>query len=503
MDSSSDSTDSNIDTSFVNFRKLTIKNYNHANDTTYESFGGATADELSLRSTYWRKNEKGITKESRATVQQVLDRRTLYRLSKLASIGAFIRLFGVISTGKEANIYEAMGNNGTRLVVKVYKTSILIFKDRSKYIQGEFRFRRGYMSNKNPRKMVKQWAEKEYRNLRRIIISGIRCPSPVALKDHVLVMQQITYGDIGVAARLHDYKYVNQYIYAQVICIMRYMYQKCRLIHGDLSEYNLLVGDNDLVYVIDVSQAIEHDHAEAMTFLRRDCVNVNNFFRRQPQVNILSNRLLFHFITEDEDSALINKLHNTISGGPSSKMDNMNDFDDVDLVEISKNDSDELISIGATVELLGFYNKVRKYQCRSISNETDELSDKITRNRKIFDDLVQKFLNWQKPESKYYDSDDLEGLMLPTQFAELSADMVESMQLSDPVGDQFDVNMIYEVAGNETVDETSDKTIKPVSEMFTGVIPPHIDRKEWKKMVKELHRQQRMVKIPKHIKRKK
>ena len=40
---------------------------------------------------------------------------------------------------------------------------------------------------------------------------------------------------------------------------MREMYQECKLIHADLSEYNLLYY-TDLIYVIDVSQSIEHDH---------------------------------------------------------------------------------------------------------------------------------------------------------------------------------------------------------------------------------------------------
>ena len=49
---------------------------------------------------------------------------------------------------------------------QVYKTSILVFKDRDKYVSGEFRFRHGYCKS-NPRKMVRTWAEKEMRNLSR------------------------------------------------------------------------------------------------------------------------------------------------------------------------------------------------------------------------------------------------------------------------------------------------------------------------------------------------
>ena len=79
----------------------------------------------------------------------------------------FTEVNGCISTGKEANVYHAFTPQGTELAIKIYKTSILIFKDREKYIDGEFRFRRA-PSRCNPRKLIKIWAEKEMRNLKRI-----------------------------------------------------------------------------------------------------------------------------------------------------------------------------------------------------------------------------------------------------------------------------------------------------------------------------------------------
>jgi RIO kinase 1 len=73
------------------------------------------------------------------------------------------------------------------LALKIYKTSILVFKDRDKYVTGEYRFRRGY-SRRNPRKMVRLWAEKEVRNLKRLVGAGIRCPGPIEVRENVLVM---------------------------------------------------------------------------------------------------------------------------------------------------------------------------------------------------------------------------------------------------------------------------------------------------------------------------
>ena len=66
-----------------------------------------------------------------------------------------------------------------------------------RYVSGDFRFRNGYCRS-NPRKMVTMWAEKEFRNLNRLEAAGIRCPKPVFLRQHVLVMEFI--GADGVAA---------------------------------------------------------------------------------------------------------------------------------------------------------------------------------------------------------------------------------------------------------------------------------------------------------------
>lgn len=52
-----------------------------------------------------------------------------------------------------------------------------------------------------------------------------------------------------------------------MVLMVRALYQRCRLVHADLSEYNVLVHDNTL-YCIDVSQAVELDHPRAFDFLR-------------------------------------------------------------------------------------------------------------------------------------------------------------------------------------------------------------------------------------------
>ena len=81
--------------------------------------------------------------------------------------GILKEIRGCVATGKEANVLEGLGGSGELLAIKVYRTSILGFKDRERYVNGEWRFRNGVCYS-NPRKMIKIWAEKEFRNLKRM-----------------------------------------------------------------------------------------------------------------------------------------------------------------------------------------------------------------------------------------------------------------------------------------------------------------------------------------------
>jgi RIO kinase 1 len=97
----------------------------------------------------------------------------------------------------QANVYHAISPaaDGGALAVKIYRTSILNFRARQNYIVGEHRFRGEYSSSRNPRKMVRVWAEKEMRNLRRLEQYAIRAPRVVEGKENVLVMEFLSSGD--------------------------------------------------------------------------------------------------------------------------------------------------------------------------------------------------------------------------------------------------------------------------------------------------------------------
>eukprot|EP00166_Cyanidium_caldarium_P002463 ctg_2401.g670 len=177
--------------------------------------------------------------------------------------------------------------------------------------------------------MVKLWAEKEFRNLMRLRDVGIACPQALLLRDHVLLMSFCGDTDGRPAPRLCElgraradpFSTADEWsaLYTEVAAAMRRLYQRARLVHGDLSEYNLLYWQQK-VYFIDVSQSMERDHPYALDFLRRDCHNVSAFFRAQVERSgggsealerVLTARRLFEYVvaavegSEESEAALL------------------------------------------------------------------------------------------------------------------------------------------------------------------------------------------------------
>ena len=241
-------------------------------------------------------------KSIRATRQGVLDDRTDAVLRDLIRLDYVTEVHGVVSTGKEANVYGAvlLGRDDappTYRALKIYKTRILAFKDRERYIEGEYRFQKGATKGYA---MVQLWAQKEFRNLSRLRQAGIPCPEPIVLRGHTILMEflgrkGISYPKlVDVVLGGDDADDQWRRLYVQLLGYMRRMYHVCRLVHADLSEYNILYHDG-LLYVIDVSQSVEHDHPKAYEFLRMDIKNVSKFFEKRG-VPTLRERAVFDFI---------------------------------------------------------------------------------------------------------------------------------------------------------------------------------------------------------------
>ncbi|KAK4387346.1 Serine/threonine-protein kinase rio1 [Sesamum angolense] len=211
-------------------------------------------------------------------------------------------------------------------------------RDRDRYVQGDYRFRYGYCKH-NPRKMgiyVKFYVALGKQNPKElprekvplsniskdlkfrpetyglfgpyshqlIVLDLVICKACTTL---VLILISSATGKAGWAApRLKDADLSLDKLresYVEIIMAMRTLYRKCKLVHGDLSEYNILYFEGHL-YIIDVSQAVDLDHPHALDFLREDCIHVSDFFKKRG-VAVMTIRELFDFIVDptiDDDS---------------------------------------------------------------------------------------------------------------------------------------------------------------------------------------------------------
>lgn len=222
--------------------------------------------------------------KERATVEEVFDQTTRMIVFDLLNTGVLYEVNGVVSSGKEARVYWGKNKEGKDLAVKIYLTSSAEFKKGMlKYIEGDPRFKN---IKRDTRSLIATWAQKEFRNLDESCQAKVRVPKPIIVRSNVLVMEFI--GKDGKSAPL--LKEISpdnpERVYTVLVTYLKRLYQKAKLVHGDLSEYNIMMWKG-LPLIIDMSQSVSIEHPMADFMLRRDIINLNRFFNRLG-VNVLS-----------------------------------------------------------------------------------------------------------------------------------------------------------------------------------------------------------------------
>ncbi len=222
--------------------------------------------------------EKRIKNETdRKIFQKVFDSATLKTIHLLATKGLFETLEYIISTGKEAHVFVATDLSGNKRAVKIYKIETSDFKNMKKYIEGDIRFKE---IRKEKRQIVFIWTKKEFKNLLTASNKKLSVPLPLGFKDNVLVMEFI--GHEEASPKLKDIELTKEQAetyYQEVIEFMAKLYL-AGLVHADLSEYNILVRDEKLIF-IDIGQAVVLTHPNAKEFFERDVNNIALFFAKR------------------------------------------------------------------------------------------------------------------------------------------------------------------------------------------------------------------------------
>ncbi|MHA1105816.1 MAG: serine protein kinase RIO [Promethearchaeota archaeon] len=216
--------------------------------------------------------------KKKAVIESVLDERTHELLGKLLVNGPLENISGIISAGKEANVYLAYDQNHKEVAVKIYKIDSNTSKWMRNYIIGDPRFKK---VPHNISKIIFLWASKEYKNLKRAHRVGLAVPEPILVKKNVLIMEYIGFESIP-APKLKDIKNPKEVdlLFDEILNFIKDLYQNARLVHGDLSEFNILY-HNQKPVIIDISQAVDIQHPKAEIYLVRDIKNIFNYFGKQ------------------------------------------------------------------------------------------------------------------------------------------------------------------------------------------------------------------------------
>eukprot|EP01127_Copromyxa_protea_P009521 TRINITY_DN2257_c0_g1_i1.p1 TRINITY_DN2257_c0_g1~~TRINITY_DN2257_c0_g1_i1.p1 ORF type:complete len:485 (-),score=71.74 TRINITY_DN2257_c0_g1_i1:143-1597(-) len=239
-------------------------------------------------------------------LRDCFDEKTSVTVEKLFTQQILQHFNAVSGQGKESTIYHATGGCkapaqlGESCAVKVFKTN-MEFNNKEMYINGLWL--RGCLEVRvSPRKFLKLWAEKEFRNLYKLSTRGIPAPRPIVVRNNVVVMSFI--GKEGwPAPRLVDCvgdfdAQTLDHLYWQAVVLLKRMYKEARMVHAAFSPYNLLVQDNTLV-IIDVSQSVHVDHKYSTQFLRRDCDVITKFFKGRG-TETLRTRVLYEFVSNKD-----------------------------------------------------------------------------------------------------------------------------------------------------------------------------------------------------------
>ena len=208
------------------------------------------------------------------------------RIKPLVEDGLVDEVLRQLMSGKEAVVYVVRCGSEIRCA-KVYKEAAKrSFKQAVQYQEG-----RKVRNSRRARAMEKGskfgrdqqealWHNAEVDALYKLADAGVRVPTPYGCFDGVLLMELVTDDSGEVAPRLNDVAMSAEQAREDHAVIIRDIVRMlcAGLVHGDLSEFNVLVDSYGPV-IIDLPQAVDaaaNNHAEWM--LERDINNMRSYY---------------------------------------------------------------------------------------------------------------------------------------------------------------------------------------------------------------------------------
>ena len=218
--------------------------------------------------------------------------KTPPRLQSLVEEGLIDSVVRQLMSGKEAEVYVVRCGTDTRCA-KIYKEA----NQRSFRQAVDYTENRKVKNSRQARAMAKgtrfgrqaqeaAWQSAEVDALYRLADAGVRVPKPYNFFEGVLLMELVTDANGDAAPRLNDVAFTPEQARAHHATLLGEVVRMlgAGIVHGDLSEFNILLGhehDEAVPVIIDLPQAVDaagNNHAQRM--LLRDVANLRDFFGR-------------------------------------------------------------------------------------------------------------------------------------------------------------------------------------------------------------------------------
>jgi RIO kinase 2 len=196
-------------------------------------------------------------------------------LNSLVKAGVIVSLGQTIGVGKEADVYNALSPEGKTIAIKFHRLGRISFR--------QTRRKRSYTREHSTWLFQSHLAaEKEFQALQLVYKNGVSVPEPISHNRHVIAMGIIEGGELSKWRKITNPKKVLKEILRNV----RKAYLKAHVIHGDLSDYNIILKPDMHILIIDWPQYVLADHPNANELLLRDIQNVLTFFNRRFDVKV-------------------------------------------------------------------------------------------------------------------------------------------------------------------------------------------------------------------------
>lgn len=202
---------------------------------------------------------------------------------KTGILEAFGKPLGV---GKEADVFDALDPQGSRVAVKFHRLGRISFR--------QTRRTRGYMLDHAGWLFQSRLAaEKEFQALRLAFEHNVAVPKPISQNRHAIVMGIIEGAELSQWKELED----PVKVFEEILVNVKKAYLEAGIIHADLSDYNIIVQPDMHVLIIDWPQYVTRKHPNAQDLLFRDIKNVVDFFVRKYRIKAIVEEAL-EFVIE-------------------------------------------------------------------------------------------------------------------------------------------------------------------------------------------------------------